>query len=172
MSLRVHLHISTHELFPNQSVELLTRWTLAAVSHCPLLQGFRSIPKDSHIWIRDTKQAGHGITYEDGVAKIYLRDRGYPAPGGDGRFPDGIDFVCYDWVEMLVSLVAHEGAHLRGVPGIQASTKLKKKMGIWATGERTGEQLAQVVSLAVLENFRVVRAILETQLQKVDYKVE
>ena len=80
--------------------------------------------------------------------------------------------MCFDWAEMLVAVVAHELAHLRGVPGLSPGHKHPKKMGIWATTARTGEQLAQIVSVQVLEQFRAVRAVLELDLQKIKYVLE
>lgn len=167
----LHLHDRTKGAFPTEAVDLFTRWTVQAVEKTQILQGFRLLPESTHIYLYATSKFSHGEAHRDGFAKIYIRPGRKSRRAGDGRFP-GIDFLCYDWAEMLVSLVAHECAHLRGVPGVGPGDKVPKKMGIWATGERTGEQLAQVVSVTVLEQFRVVRAVLELDLQKIKYVLE
>lgn len=163
----LHIHNCTKGAFPTEAVELFTRWTVQAVEKTQILQGFRPLPASTHIHVY-TDDKSHGEAFIDGIAKIFVRPGRKSRRAGDGRFP-GIDFLCYDWAEMLVSLVAHECAHLRGVPGVGPGDKVPKRMGVWATGERTGEQLAQVVSVTVLEQFRVVRAVLELNLQKIKY---
>ena len=168
----LHIYDLSKGVFHAETVELFTRWAALAVQNTPLLQGFRPFGESTHIHVYVAKKASHGIAYCNGVAKVYVRPGKASRRAGDGRFPDGIDFLCHGWAEMLIALVAHECAHLRGVPGVGPGDKVPKKMGVWATGERTGEQLAQVVSVQVLEQFRAVRAVLELDLQKIKYVLE
>lgn len=168
----LHIHDRTKGVFPGEAVELFTHWTVRAVSGCWLLRGFRALPASTHIRIYTSKKASSGLAHGDGTTEIFIRPNENPKPGGDKNTLDGIDFTCFDWAEMLVAVVAHELAHLRGVPGLSPGHKHSKKMRIWATTARTGEQLAQVVSVTVLEQFRAVRAVLELDLQKIKYVLE
>lgn len=166
------VHVATNGMWPQYSVALLARWTAAAVAHCEILAGLPPLPKETHLWIKTTKKlASYGYTLTNGHATVYLPVDAYPHGGGDGRFPSSIDFQLYDWAEALVATAAHELTHLRGAPGLLkkgASSKVYKIL----SGERISEQFCQVVSLQVLEQFRIIRAGLETQLQIPIYVIE
>jgi len=165
----LHIHNRTGTHFPSEQVECFTVWAALANEACSLMRGFRPLPKETHIWVKSVKSASCGEAHYTGKATVWVARLGYPHNGGDGRMMDGIDYICNDWAEMLVSLVVHEACHLRGVPGLAKSNKRDKSSRGpgWASGDRTGEQLAQIIAMHLLHEFRAVRPGLELSLTKI-----
>lgn len=159
--MNLHIHDLTKGIYPEDLLVRYVSWTYEAVRFAPALAGFPEGKSPCHVYLKVVKGAPGGVAKPDGSCVIELPFKPFlNASGCDTRYLDSIDFNCYDWAEMLVSTAAHEFSHLRGVPGVAKSAK-----DVW--GDRTGEQLAQVVSVAVLEHFRLVRAVLNVGLMKV-----
>lgn len=161
----INIHVRTGDVFPSDHMIRFVMWTVFEVDHSAELLGFPAAPEPTHIFVRRSRSHGsHGATFSNGEVWVYLPVKYYPHDGGDGRFPDSILFSLHDWAEALVAVTAHECAHLRGVPGNSRSRERR----MWpVSGERTGEQLCQLVALKTLEKFRTVRAVLETMMTKV-----
>lgn len=162
----INIHVRTGDVFPPDYVMRFVLWTVLEVDHSAELLGFPRAPEPTHIFVRRSRSHGsHGVTFSDGEVRVYLPVKYYPHDGGDGRFLDSISFSLYDWAEALVAVTAHECAHLRGVPG---NVKIRERRRGTVSGDRTGEQLCQLVALKTLEKFRMVRAVLETMMTKIN----